>query len=377
MKEKWLMACNGSWDGVKPLITTALETGFNCVIVDRAHVDRVRELGGIKVAAFGATRGPEDILIVGSRRDTSAGLCLPDDLAASADIGLAKAARNAGSGTLAAYIEIRSKRDEELAVQIGKNVDYLIVVGTDWKVIPLENMIAGLQNSDVKIISGIRAAKEAKLALSTLESGADGIMLETNDPIEIKKAGEEADRADISVLRMVQGKVTAIKPVGMGDRVCVDTANLMIPGEGMLIGSQSRAFFLIQSEAEDSPYVASRPFRVNAGAVHAYIRVGEKTRYLSELKGGDEVTIVNRAGESRGAIVGRVKIEKRPMILVEAEAEGQNVSTLLQNAETIKLVSPSGSISVAELKVGDSIMMYLEGGARHFGMSIEESIIER
>ena len=53
----------------------------------------------------------------------------------------------------------------------------------------------------------------------------------------------------------------------------------MIPREGMLIGSQAKGFFFSAQRVEDSP-TASRPSG-NAGAVHDYIRVGEKTRYLS------------------------------------------------------------------------------------------------
>jgi len=112
--------------------------------------------------------------------------------------------------------------------------------------------------------------------------------------------------------------------------------------------------------------------------VHAYIRVGEKTHYLSELKSGDEVTIVSKEGLARTAIVGRAKIAKRPMILIEAEAGGQRISTLLQNAETIKLVGSEGiPIPVTDLKAGDGVLVHLEGMARHFGMKIEESIVEQ
>lgn len=367
------MACGPSWDGVKPLITTALESGFDCVVVDRAHIDRVRELGGIKVACFGRERGQEDIVVVG-RREGARVSPLPDDLSAAAEVGLASSL----TGPVAGYVEIRSKKDEQYAVDLGRHVDYLLVVGTDWKVIPLENMIAGLQNSQVKIISCVRSSEEAEVALTTLEHGADGVLLEAEDASEIKKVQAAAERSEMERIDLVSAKVTAVKPVGMGDRVCVDTCSLMRCGEGMLLGSQARSFFLVQSEAEESPYVAARPFRVNAGAVHAYVRVGDKTRYLSELKSGDEVTVVDKDGLCRNAIVGRVKIEKRPMILVEAEFEGERFSTLLQNAETIKLVTPGGKpISVAELKVGDEVLVHLEGGARHFGMSIEESIIER
>lgn len=56
------------------------------------------------------------------------------------------------------------------------------------------------------------------------------------------------------------------------------------------------------------------------GPVHAYVAVpGGKTSYLSELKTGKEVVVVDQSGMQRTAIVGRVKIETRPLILVEAK----------------------------------------------------------
>jgi 3-dehydroquinate synthase II len=182
----------------------------------------------------------------------------------------------------------------------------------------------------------------------------------------------------VEPLELVPAKVTKVEPVGMGDRVCVDTCNMMTRGEGMLVGSQASGMFLVHSESEESPYVASRPFRVNAGAVHAYVKVGDKTRYLSELKSGDDVTIVDAHGNQRAGIVGRVKIERRPLMLVEAEVEGNIIKNILQNAETIKLVDTNGEpISIAELKPGDEVMVNYEGGARHFGMKVEETIIEK
>lgn len=56
------------------------------------------------------------------------------------------------------------------------------------------------------------------------------------------------------------------------------------------------------------------------GPVHAYVSVpGGKTCYLSELKSGKEVIVVDQSGNQRTAVVGRVKIETRPLILVEAK----------------------------------------------------------
>ncbi|MEN6292561.1 MAG: 3-dehydroquinate synthase II, partial [Methanobacterium sp.] len=58
--------------------------------------------------------------------------------------------------------------------------------------------------------------------------------------------------------------------------------------------------------------------------------------------------------------------------------EGVKIRTLLQNAETIRLVNEEGEpVSVSDIKAGDKVMVYLDKGARHFGMSIEETIIEK
>jgi 3-dehydroquinate synthase class II len=144
-------------------------------------------------------------------------------------------------------------------------------------------------------------------------------------------------------------------------------------------------------------------------------------------------------GGTRSALVGRVKIECRPLLLVEAELpDGERCSVLLQNAETVRLVGPaaagssssngnsiqqaqggaaggatlaaesgyvwqqggggSGSsggsggsvearaaglgqswraVSVSELAPGHQLFVLRQGGARHTGVVIEESITER
>lgn len=54
--------------------------------------------------------------------------------------------------------------------------------------------------------------------------------------------------------------------------------------------------------------------------MHAYVAIpGGKTCYLSELQAGKEVIVVDQSGLQRTAIVGRVKIESRPLILIEAK----------------------------------------------------------
>jgi 3-dehydroquinate synthase II len=71
-------------------------------------------------------------------------------------------------------------------------------------------------------------------------------------------------------------------------------------------------------------------------------------------------------------------VEKRPLVLVEAEENGQTVSTILQNAETIRLTAPSGeAVSLVDLKEGSEVLVYREGSARHFGVKIDETLVER
>jgi 3-dehydroquinate synthase II len=50
----------------------------------------------------------------------------------------------------------------------------------------------------------------------------------------------------------------------------------------------------------------------------------------------------------------------------------------MQNAETIRLVSPEGkAISITNLKPGDKVLGHIEKAGRHFGMQVDETLIER
>lgn len=59
------------------------------------------------------------------------------------------------------------------------------------------------------------------------------------------------------------------------------------------------------------------------GPVHSYAAApGGKTAYLSELQSGRKVLVVDSQGRTRNALVGRVKIESRPLVFIEAEVSG-------------------------------------------------------
>lgn len=329
MKKVWVQV--DPWR--KELVTAALEAGADALVLPEGCSAKAKALGRITTIA-------------------------PDG-----DLRL---------GTDVVRVEIASKADEERAARCPAKA--VILRMRDWTVIPLENLLAQRGGLFVEV----RRAEDARVVTQILEKGADGIVLITDDPAEIKRTCG-AIREHAETLPLVAATVTRVEVLGMGDRVCLDTCTNMRPGEGMLVGDASSAFFLVHSETIETPYVATRPFRVNAGAVHAYVLCPEgRTKYLDELKGGDPCLIVRHDGATQVAYLGRSKVERRPMLRVEADAGGQTVSLVLQNAETIRLTKPGGeAISVAVLKPGDQVLAHLTEGGRHFGMAVKETLKER
>lgn len=272
------------------------------------------------------------------------------------------------------FIDVKGKPDEDKAAAVP--TDKIVVLKMlDWTIIPIENLLA---RRGKNIMVQVENSKQAKLMTEILEKGVDGVVLNTTDVNEIKKTAEIIQSIGEKIT-LVTATITATKQLGMGDRSCLDTCTQMTLGEGILIGNTAFGFFLIHSESIENPYVASRPFRVNAGAVHAYtLTTGGKTKYLADLKAGDEVMLVDFQGKTQTAYLGRNKIEKRPMMLIEAEAEGQPITLVMQNAETIRLVSPDGkAVSITTLKPGDKVLAHIEKAGRHFGMQVDETLVER
>jgi 3-dehydroquinate synthase II len=331
MKKLWVNVIPYS----KEIVIAALESGAEAVVVPDGASGKVRQFGKIKtVEAGGDIRPGEDV----------------------------------------EFIDIAGKQDEDRAAAVP--AERIVVLRMlDWTIIPIENLLA---RRGANIMVQVENSKQAKLMVEILEKGVDGVVLRTDDVNEIKRTAEIMQGVSEKIA-LVTATVTASKQLGMGDRACLDTCTQMVPGEGILVGNTASGFFLVHSESIDNPYVASRPFRVNAGAVHAYtLTPGGKTRYLADLKAGDEVMVVNFEGTTQTAYLGRNKIEKRPMMLVEAEAQGRPISLVMQNAETIRLVCPDGkAVSVTTLKPGDKVLARIEKAGRHFGMQVDETLIER
>ncbi len=267
---------------------------------------------------------------------------------------------------------------EKIFSEAKKGLDFVIIEVKDWKIIPLENIIAKLHKMHTEIFALARTPEEVRKMFSILEIGVDGVIFEASS---ISEAKEAMVYLGTSNFELREAKIIDIKEVGDGERVCVDTASMLHKGEGMLIGSRSNFLFLVHNESVGSSFTSPRPFRVNAGAVHCYtLSPDGTTRYLSELETGAEVLVIDSRGRARRATVGRSKIERRPMLMIKAQTGDEVGGIIAQDAETIRFVRPGGHlVSVTHLKKGDTVLVHAKTATgRHFGMEVsDEYILEK
>jgi 3-dehydroquinate synthase II len=361
--KKIVLHLDNDWNSVKETAITAMTSGINNFLIEKNIAGKLRELGNVVIYAFSEDLSPD--------------IYLDKSIDKEKIEHYSKKAEGIGH-----WITVKAKKDEEVAINaanLGSNV--VIISATDWKIIPMENIIADLHKKDTELYAEVNNVEEAKVMFETLELGVDGVVFKPASDEEIGQL-KTLLRDEVSI-NLTPAKIIRIKEVGSGDRVCIDTCSLLQIGEGMLIGSQSMGLFLIHSESIPSEFADPRPFRVNAGAVHAYILLPNgKTQYLSEINAGSELLAINSNGKGRTVTVGRSKIEKRPLLLIEAQIGETILKTIVQNAETIRLVKRLNSddipTSVSELKVGDQILVYyVPKGGRHFGKQVDEYVLEK
>ncbi|CAI5505113.1 unnamed protein product [Closterium sp. Naga37s-1] len=381
-KEVWVMT------QAKEVVTAALEAGWGTVVVEGAE-----EEGESGAGKKGKRKGGKDGEEI-AEGSASAGEENREAFESRVRVVTRRGAAVYGAGgeRVAAWVRVASAAEQEAMCALAGREDVVVMDAADWKVIPAENAVAAFAPTCTSIMGVATTAQDAQVLLESLEAGLDGVVLRTSDPSHVfaLKAYLSQRSRTASQMELVTATVTAVAAAGMGHRVCVDLCSLLPPGAGLLVGSFARGLFLVHAECLQSDYVASRPFRVNAGPVHSYVAVpGGRTAYLSELTAGSTVLVVERTGQTWPATVGRVKVEARPLTLVTAKVPGHedSFSIILQNAETVRLVSPvdpsaseaaaAGSVSVSELREGDQVLLAVQqNAARHTGIAVQEFVRE-
>ncbi|WP_019972182.1 3-dehydroquinate synthase II family protein [Mycobacterium sp. 141] len=282
-------------------------------------------------------------------------------------------------GELGTELVVSDARTLQSACDAVRVVPWTVLTFTDPTKIPLEIVIAAAENSGGRTVTVVNDITDAEIVKLVLEHGSDGLLLAPTAADDVATlARVVSHRLDDAPL--VELIVTGVEHIGMGDRACIDTCSLLDTDEGCLIGSFASGMFLSCSETHPLPYMPTRPFRWNAGAVHSYVLVpGNRTRYVSELRAGQPILAVRSDGTAREVRIGRVKIERRPLLSITATApDGATVNVITQDDWHVRLLGPGGTVNnVTELKAGDRLLGCVPLESRHVGLPITEFCDER
>lgn len=338
------------------------------------------------------------------------------------DDEIAERARSEGRPT-GVYIEVKDMEEEftrclELA---DRGYDHLVIDIFDATYIPYEQLLVRTRNTPTKIlrsvpIKGLEGTVEhinqSLNAFATMEHGI-GVLFRKEKAENVRQLSEQLAHRRPGTMPLVEAEVFDVVHCGIGHRACVDTTTLMSAEEGMIIGSTGWGGILVCSETHYLPHMNLREFRVNAGGVHSYVwGPGNRHLYLSEMHAGQEVLVVDIHGNTRVATVGRVKIERRPLLLIKARVdldkvpddireavlakrraaeavtpEGEKVdregkyvflNTFLQNDWHVRVMGADGEIRHSTLvRPGEKLMAHVDKAGRHMGEAIEEDIVEK
>lgn len=306
---------------------------------------------------------------------------------------------------LGASLLVGGPEDQSKALALVGSVEWLLIdaASATQPCIVAENLLAATDGTptrlafrvgDAALVPGLAFALERGVdALVCAESAASGALLEALQVAKAQRLERAAEADDSSsaaaaaavgaAVQLRHARVQDVTSGGMADRVCLDMTTLLGADEGVLVGSAATELALVLGETVASGYVPPRPFRVNAGPVHAYVLMADgSTKYLSECRAGDEVLVADTAGGARTAVVGRCKVEPRPTLRVDFALEGEGGGTssiFLQQAETVRVATaPEGAPTpVTELQPGAEVLVRSTSRGTHVGRAIAARVAER
>lgn len=296
----------------------------------------------------------------------------------SRDFGIFDLVRSIDKIGAGLIINVDDRESLMKTVELAPHADVVIIEFKDPTNIPLELVLARTQRSETRIFKKVKEAIDGEVSFLTMESGADGILLASDDLSQIVELNTAYEKATVMKFNLQPAVVTRIEHAGMGDRVCIDTTSELTTDEGMILGSTSTGGILVCSETHHLPYMNLRPFRVNAGGMHMYVWGPDNMAlYLSDLKAGDRLLVYNSKGDAREVTVGRTKTERRPLLLIEAKIGDKTVNAFIQDDWHVRVMGEGGKICPsAEVKVGDKLCGFIDEPGRHVGIKIDETIKE-
>lgn len=355
----WFDITDTPADSLGNVITTIRTLPVDCVLAHPEQLTEARELPD-RIALACAMTGHEipDVPYVVVRQ-------------------LADTPQVRQAGRWAAHrITIHDAESMHAATRALRSVDVLIVRLTEETNIPLELVLAEAQSLGVEVIKETDQVEEAVISAGVLESGSAGTLFTSHRVDEILPLRDRIQASLTTDVELEPLKVLSARHVGMGHRGCVDTLTMFDEDEGMLVGSTSTGGVLVAAEVHHLPYMNLRPFRVNAGGVHSYVwGPHRRTSYITDLGAGEQVWAVSNTGRARPVVVGRTKIEVRPMRIIELEG---GINVFLQDDWHVRVLDGDGApANCSSIRPGDRLLGLRDTPGRHVGISVDETIEER
>ncbi len=308
-------------------------------------------------------------------------------------------------------------------VEVCSRGDDFVVIDIEHATyIPYELLLAKVEGKSTSVLRSVPIRELQQVvghvdqslnAMATMEQGV-GVLFRTEEVSSVQALSRCLHTRQASAFPIFSAEVVEVQHTGLGHRVCVDTTSMMTAEEGMIVGSTGWGGIFVCSETHFLPHMNLREFRVNAGAVHSYIWSTQgNALYLSEMQAGSEVLSVNKNGTSRVVVVGRAKIERRPMLkikcrvsvdqlsptiraFVQNEAQlkrsvtpnGETfigadenyvyINTFLQNDWHVRVMGADGVVKhCTMIQPGDRLMAHVDAPGRHTGLRVTEHIIEK
>jgi 3-amino-4-hydroxybenzoic acid synthase len=283
----------------------------------------------------------------------------------------------AGARPVGVRCEIIDHASMDAAAGLCGSTDVLIASFMDETNIPLELLLAKAQSTHTRVLKELLASGEASIVAGVLESGPHGLLVRGEHLADLGLVADALRERQEETRELVPLEVVRAEPVGMGHRGCVDTTTLFGEDEGMIVGSTSTGGILVCAEVHYLPYMNLRPFRVNAGAVHSYVFGPQTTAYITDLQAGERAHAVSADGRFREVLVGRVKVELRPLRLIVARHDGVMVNVLLQDDWHVRVMSADHKpLNLTDVQTGTQLLGYVCAPGRHVGIKVAEQISE-
>ncbi|MDT9682487.1 3-dehydroquinate synthase II [Streptomyces sp. TRM76323] len=353
-------------DATEAALAHVRSSDANGVLVRPGQLDGWEPLARITVACL--VTGEEAVRLDDARVDV---LVAPSPK----ELDAVRAA--AGSRPVGVRCEIVDGDTMNEAAALCGSVHVLVAAFADETNIPLELLLARAQGTRTQVYKELLTSAETASVAGVLESGPAGLVVGAGHLADLAKVSAVLRTERYAQLDLVPLEVVRSEPVGMGYRGCIDTTHLFDEDEGMVIGSTSSGGILVCAEVHYLPYMNLRPFRVNAGAVHSYVFGTDTTAYITDLAAGEKCYAVNPSGRFREAMVGRVKVELRPLRLVEARYEDVTVNVFLQDDWHVRVMSAEGKpLNLTEVVPGTRLLGRVTEPGRHVGIKVDEEISE-